>query len=218
MPRVTDALLDTIADGVGSFDDTAVGEPLEALFAGRFVIESLLGAGGMGSVYRAYDRKLDEVVAVKVIRPELVRPEMLEGSNQYLCSMCNKKVNATRRSVFGAELPPILNLSFLRYRYDWARGRREKLHDRFSFPRQDLVHESMSDDGSTFASVVELQAQLILHALTKSPQLQVLFWHAPDANMRPALAVAKGHIHAGKLVRPSVVRDEGQSVIVQAPF
>jgi TolB-like protein len=78
MPRVTDALLDTIPDGLGSFDDTAVGEPLEALFAGRFVIESLLGAGGMGSVYRARDRKLDEVVALKVIRPELVRPEMLE--------------------------------------------------------------------------------------------------------------------------------------------
>jgi serine/threonine-protein kinase len=78
MPRVTDAMLDTIPDGVGSFDDTAVGEPLEALFAGRFVIESLLGAGGMGSVYRAHDRKLDEVVALKVIRPELVRPEMIE--------------------------------------------------------------------------------------------------------------------------------------------
>jgi tetratricopeptide (TPR) repeat protein/TolB-like protein len=38
----------------------------------RYHIESILGEGGMGSVYKAYDRELDRLVAIKVIRPGLV--------------------------------------------------------------------------------------------------------------------------------------------------
>jgi serine/threonine-protein kinase len=47
--------------------------------AGRYDLLELLGAGGMGAVYRARDRELDEIVALKVIRDDLARdPEMLE--------------------------------------------------------------------------------------------------------------------------------------------
>ncbi len=42
-----------------------------ATFAGRFQIIEELGKGGMGKVYRALDKKLNEEVALKLIKPEI---------------------------------------------------------------------------------------------------------------------------------------------------
>jgi len=41
------------------------------VFAGRYEIIEELGAGGMGRVYRAHDTKLNEEVALKLIKPEI---------------------------------------------------------------------------------------------------------------------------------------------------
>ncbi len=50
-----------------------------SLIAGRYELIGLVGVGGMGSVYRARDTELDEVIALKVLRRELVdAPGMLE--------------------------------------------------------------------------------------------------------------------------------------------
>jgi tetratricopeptide (TPR) repeat protein len=48
-------------------DDLARG----VVFAGRYEIIEALGAGGMGRVYRAFDKKIDEEVALKLIKPEI---------------------------------------------------------------------------------------------------------------------------------------------------
>jgi len=41
------------------------------VFAGRYEIIEELGAGGMGRVFRAFDKKMEEEVALKLIKPEI---------------------------------------------------------------------------------------------------------------------------------------------------
>src|SRR3989449_9082905 len=40
------------------------------LFASRYEVKDLIGMGGMAVVYRAFDRELEEAVAIKTLRPE----------------------------------------------------------------------------------------------------------------------------------------------------
>ncbi|HVF36150.1 MAG TPA: serine/threonine-protein kinase, partial [Candidatus Saccharimonadia bacterium] len=55
------------------------------LVAGRFRIEELIGLGGMGVVYRAYDEQLHVPVALKLLRPELAsRPDAFTRFRQEL--------------------------------------------------------------------------------------------------------------------------------------
>jgi serine/threonine-protein kinase len=48
----------------------AQGPKVGGAFAGRYDVLSVLGRGGMGSVYQVLDRELDEEVALKVLTPE----------------------------------------------------------------------------------------------------------------------------------------------------
>jgi len=50
----------------------AAGDALRpgSVFANRYDVKEILGAGGMGVVYRAFDRELQEPVAIKTLRPE----------------------------------------------------------------------------------------------------------------------------------------------------
>jgi eukaryotic-like serine/threonine-protein kinase len=60
-------------------DDSGAMPPVTGLELGHFVIEERIGRGGMGAVFRAIDRRLDRVVALKVLSPELSRdPEAVQ--------------------------------------------------------------------------------------------------------------------------------------------
>ena len=60
LPRSEDELSDTTRSD-------PISEALQGSLGGQYVIEGLLGQGGMGSVYRARDITLDRPVAIKVI-------------------------------------------------------------------------------------------------------------------------------------------------------
>jgi serine/threonine protein kinase len=55
--RTLDTTVDELARGV--------------VFAGRYEIIEELGTGGMGKVYRAFDKKIGEEVAIKLLKPEI---------------------------------------------------------------------------------------------------------------------------------------------------
>lgn len=70
-----------MAEKIPLFTETLETLPEElaagSTFAGRYHIVEELGKGGMGRVYRAIDRKLNEEVALKLIRPEIARDERI---------------------------------------------------------------------------------------------------------------------------------------------
>jgi len=72
------------APGVAGNARTGAEPAVGQLFAGRYEIQGVLGRGGMGVVYRAHDRDLDDIVAIKTLRGEVLSadPSLLDRFKQ----------------------------------------------------------------------------------------------------------------------------------------
>lgn len=78
---------DQLANVTRAGATAVVGQPADRLrvgqvFAERYEIKEVLGQGGMGVVYRAYDRQLDEPVAIKTLKPDQADETALERFKQ----------------------------------------------------------------------------------------------------------------------------------------
>jgi TolB-like protein len=73
MAQAIDPTLATqaVESGVRTTSNESEVLPRGAIVANRYRIESLLGAGGMGAVYRAHDIELDEEIALKTLRADI---------------------------------------------------------------------------------------------------------------------------------------------------
>jgi len=73
------------ARSINGASSGAVQLEIGSVLGSRYEILELLGEGGMGAVYKASDRELDRIVALKVIRPDMAAsPEILARFKQEL--------------------------------------------------------------------------------------------------------------------------------------
>lgn len=75
MTRFQAGQADTLASGAAS---PISGDRVGAVLANRFELLAHLGSGGMGSVYLAHDRQLDENVAIKLLHRQLAASQTLD--------------------------------------------------------------------------------------------------------------------------------------------
>ena len=72
-------------EGANNLGASAILLQIGTVLGSRYEILELLGEGGMGAVYKAADREVDRIVALKVIRPEMAsNPEILARFKQEL--------------------------------------------------------------------------------------------------------------------------------------
>ena len=107
------------------------------VLAGRYEILTVLGTGGMGSVYKAQDRELERLVALKVIRPELARNAAIVDRFKQEIRLSHK---VTHRNVVRMyDLSEDAGMRFVTMELVAGRDLRSILEDRGKMPPDEAV-------------------------------------------------------------------------------
>ena len=107
------------------------------VLGGRYEIVKLLGEGGMGAVYKAFDREVDRPVALKVIRPELAsNASMLARFKQEL--LLSRQV--THKNVIRIyDLGDADGVKFITMEFVEGRDLRALIHEKKKFSPEEAV-------------------------------------------------------------------------------
>src|SRR5882762_10864474 len=107
------------------------------VLGGRFEILQVLGEGGMGTVYKAIDRQVDHVVALKLIRPEMAaHPAILARFKQELLTA--RQVNH-RNVIRIHDLSEVDGVKFITMEYVEGCDLRKLLLDKGKLPSEQAV-------------------------------------------------------------------------------
>jgi serine/threonine protein kinase/tetratricopeptide (TPR) repeat protein len=123
--------------GANEFASSVTLLQVGSLIGNRYEILELLGEGGMGAVYKAADREIDRIVALKVIRPELASsPQILARFKQEL--LLSHRV--THRNVVRIyDLAEAQGLKFITMEFIEGRDLRTILHEKKKLPTEEAV-------------------------------------------------------------------------------
>ena len=131
--RQTRAVARTQVGGGGDQPELQPG----TILANRYEILSVLGTGGMGSVYKAKDLELERLVALKVIRPELARNSAIVDRFKQELRLSHK---VTHRNVVRLyDLSEDAGMRFVTMELVEGRDLRSILEDRGKLPTDEAV-------------------------------------------------------------------------------
>jgi serine/threonine protein kinase len=108
-----------------------------AVLNNRYEILDTLGEGGMGAVYKALDRELDRLVALKVIRPELAsNPQVLQRFKNELV-LARKVTHKNVNRIF--DIGEAEGTKFISMEYVEGRELKSVILDRGKLPPEEAV-------------------------------------------------------------------------------
>jgi hypothetical protein len=134
---------------------------------GRYEILDTLGGGGMGIVFKAHDRELDEVVAVKVLRAEVAADPTMAGRFRSEIKLARKirHPNVCAIHEYGQDGP----IRFIVMEYVEGANLRDRLRAHGVCSPEEAV-----DFGLQIAAGLEaIHAQGIVHRDLKTPNVMV---------------------------------------------